>query len=76
MNKMLPKGKVFVDQLFLKIGEMAPGGLVRMSILGGIFTKFPHSFPQSFGVSGTYIYDGYGIRDICKFQSCIPIKYQ
>ena len=76
MDQMLPEERVFLPQRFLKVEEMAPDGLVHISILCGIFKEFEVYFPQSCGVFGTYIYDGYGIREICRIKSWIPIEYQ
>jgi len=76
MNKMLPRGKVFLSQRFLRIGEMAPKGIINIASLCGTSKKFPTSPPKSVDIDGTYLFDGYGIREICEIQNSIPIKYE
>jgi hypothetical protein len=78
LDKTLPKGHVFLSQRYLHIEEMAPGGLIHLSILAGRTKtmKEKSQLPRQIDFYGTYTSEGYGTTEVCKLRRAVPIKYQ
>jgi len=76
-DRTIPQFQVFSSQWVLRIGEIAPTGVIRMKMLVGLYKSpiRPHYLVNNLDINGFYIFDGYGFQVPQELHKTIPIQF-
>lgn len=73
-QRYMPEGAFFSSEQLLRIEQIAPHGLLHLIFLGSGSKSHPF-FQSSVRIDGTYVFEGYGINEICTILKEVPINY-